>query len=159
MNHFGRVCLVGVLLAIACASPPAGTVPKASSAGNSRSTATQTSPAAPTSSPATACGRGLAGDLRVCPGTAAVGTTVAIEGNGCAAPGTTVVKLSFERVDGSAGASLADVQADASGRFRTSFVIPAQLGAIQGIGGGPTVPGTYRFLSHPPGCTTEITVS
>ncbi len=114
----------------------------------------------PAATPAAAgCGRPLVGGLSACPGTVNVGATIVLEGAGCSAPGSTSVKLSFDRADGSGGVGLADITADASGRFHATFVVPAQLDPLQQHGGGPTTPGTYLFSSHPPYCTAEVTVA
>jgi hypothetical protein len=37
--------------------------------------------------------------------------------------------------------------------------IPARMDPLQGIGGGPTRPGTYQFTTRPPICTATFTVT
>ena len=48
---------------------------------------------------------------------------------------------------------------DSQGRFRTTVTIPARMDPLQGIGGGPTRPGTYQFTTRPPICNATFTVT
>ncbi len=38
-------------------------------------------------------------------------------------------------------------------------MIPAAIDPLQGVGGGPTRPGTYQFTTRPPICTATFTVT
>ena len=37
--------------------------------------------------------------------------------------------------------------------------IPAAMDPLQGVGGGPTRPGTYQFTTRPPICSATFTVT
>lgn len=108
---------------------------------------------------------GVAHELRICPGRAAVGSTVTIEGRGCVneiGQRPTLVFYTASYVGrGTAflGArSIPELRPDHEGRFRATYVIPAELGSVQGHGGGPTQLGEYAFVSKPAYCVAPFTV-
>lgn len=153
--------LFGVaLLAAACArqtAVPSPLTPAASSAA-----ATPTSSAMPTTTlpgpslaPAgqpTASGKGRT--MTVVPGSGPVGTRVVLDGADCwnsASDPETYVIFGNEQNDGS-GVGTAGSDATGLGmvampgnQFHRSYTIPTSLGPYQTNGGGPVVPGTYRF--------------
>jgi hypothetical protein len=97
------------------------------------------------------------------PPSAPVGATVTLDGTGCGYAGQPIY-LVFEgeggAETGTAGAvDIPNVRTDASGHFRVSFTIPAELHSLQGRGGGPVRPGTYDFVSKPPLCLMPFTVT
>jgi LPXTG-motif cell wall-anchored protein len=99
--------------------------------------------------------------LTVSPSSGPVGTRVTVEGRDCANPGEETVRLVFQSgPSGTTGAvDLGDIPVDSQGRFRTTVTIPAELDPLQGIGGGPTQPGSYAFVTRPPICTAAFTVT
>jgi hypothetical protein len=127
---------------------------------------------APTASPsatasASACpppSVAATGCLLVTPSSGPVGSAVVIEGTGCSYPGRSAY-LVFEdavRHDGATvgGVDIPNVPVDANGHLRLTFTIPTTLHPIQQNGGGPTMPGTYAFVSRPVGfCWVEFTVT
>ena len=100
--------------------------------------------------------------LTVTPNSGPVGTKVTIQGQGCN-PGSasTSTYLVFQSGQGgTVGAvDFGQVPNDNQGRFRTTVTIPARMDVLQGIGGGPTRPGTYQFTTRPPGCAATFTVT
>jgi hypothetical protein len=101
--------------------------------------------------------------LVVSPSSGPVGTKVTVHGQGCNNPGSasTSTLLVFQSgQDATIGAvDLGEIPNDAQGRFRTTVTIPAAMDPLQGIGGGPTRPGTYHFTTRPPICTASFTVT
>jgi hypothetical protein len=106
-------------------------------------------------------GRGVG--LVVSPSSGPVGTKVTVAGQGCNNPGSasTSTTLVFQSGQGgTVGAvGLGEVRNDHQGRFRTTVTIPARMDPLQGIGGGPTRPGTYQFTTRPPVCAATFTVT
>ena len=101
--------------------------------------------------------------LVVSPSSGPVGTEVTVQGQGCNNPGSasTSTLLVFQSAqDATVGAvGLGEIPNDAQGRFRTTVTIPAAMDPLQGVGGGPTRPGTYHFTTRPPICTGSFTVT
>jgi LPXTG-motif cell wall-anchored protein len=101
--------------------------------------------------------------LVVSPSSGPVGTKVTVQGKGCNNPGSasTSTLLVFQSgPSGTVGAfGLGEIPNDDQGRFRTTVTIPARMDPLQGIGGGPTRPGTYQFTTRPPICTATFTVT
>jgi hypothetical protein len=99
--------------------------------------------------------------LTVSPSSGPVGTEVTVQGQGCANPGADTVRLVFQSgPSGTTGAvDFGDIPVDGQGRFRTTVTIPAELDPLQGVGGGPTQPGSYAFVTRPPTCTAAFTVT
>lgn len=118
--------------------------------------------ATPTATAPAGCGAVEVGEISVCPGTAAVGTRIRIEGRGCADPGAQVHLVLVgnpSETDGTVGSyAVPFVQPDSAGRFAVEFVVPAVLDTVHGEGGGPTRPGTYRIISKPLYCGAHLTV-
>jgi hypothetical protein len=101
--------------------------------------------------------------LTVTPNSGPVGTKVTVQGQGCNNPGSasTSTLLVFQSgQDATVGAvGLGEIPNDSQGRFRTTVTIPAAMDPLQGVGGGPTRPGTYQFTTRPPTCTATFTVT
>jgi hypothetical protein len=101
--------------------------------------------------------------LTVTPNSGPVGTKVTVQGQGCNNPGSasTSTLLVFQSgQDATVGAvGLGEIPNDSQGRFRTTVTIPAAMDPLQGIGGGPTRPGTYQFTTRPPICNATFTVT
>ena len=101
--------------------------------------------------------------LTVTPASGPVGTKVTVQGQGCNNSGSasTSTLLVFQSGrDATVGAvGLGDIPNDDQGRFRTMVTIPATMDPLQGVGGGPTRPGTYHFTTRPPICTASFTVT
>jgi LPXTG-motif cell wall-anchored protein len=99
--------------------------------------------------------------LTVTPSSGPVGTRVTVQGQGCTNPGEETVRLVFQSgPSGTTGAvDLGEIPVDSQGRFRTTVTIPAELDPLQGVGGGPTQPGSYAFVTRPPICTAAFTVT
>jgi hypothetical protein len=101
--------------------------------------------------------------LVVSPSSGPVGTKVTVAGQGCNRPGSasTSTDLVFQNgPGGTVGAvGLGEVPNDHQGRFRTTVTIPARMDPLQGIGGGPTRPGTYQVTTRPPVCAATFTVT
>jgi hypothetical protein len=106
---------------------------------------------------------GEAVGLVVSPSSGPVGTEVTVQGQGCNNPGSasTSTLLVFQSgQDATVGAvGLGEIPNDAQGRFRTTVTIPATMDPLQGVGGGPTRPGTYHFTTRPPICTASFMVT
>jgi hypothetical protein len=125
-----------------------------------------TSVASSTPSATVVCSSATAGDssIEVCPSSGPVGTLLTISGTNCGLPGRdTPVALVFSGDtpgSGTAGGmEMASAPIDKSGRFTTSFAVPAALQSTQGYGGGPVRPGAYRITSLPPYCVAPFTVT
>jgi hypothetical protein len=101
--------------------------------------------------------------LVVSPSSGPVGTEVTVKGQGCNNPGSasTSSHLVFQRGQGgTVGAvDFGEIPNDDQGRFRTTVTIPARMDGLQGIGGGPTRPGTFQFTTRPPVCAATFTVT
>jgi LPXTG-motif cell wall-anchored protein len=86
-----------------------------------------------------------------------------VVGSNCNNPGSasTSTTLVFQSgPGGTVGAvGLGEVPNDKQGRFRTTVTIPARMDPLQGIGGGPTRPGTYQVTTRPPVCAATFTVT
>jgi LPXTG-motif cell wall-anchored protein len=100
--------------------------------------------------------------LTVTPSSGPVGTKVTVEGSNCN-PGSASASTYLVFQNGSGGTvgavDFGDIPIDHQGRFRTTVTIPARLDLLQGIGGGPTRPGTYQFITRPPACAGSFTVT
>jgi hypothetical protein len=103
------------------------------------------------------------GTLTVSPTSGPVGTKVTVQGQGCTNPGSTSTRtlLVFQSgQDATVGAvGFGEIANDSQGRFRTTVTIPAAMDPLQGVGGGPTRPGTYQFTTRPPICNATFTVT
>ena len=101
--------------------------------------------------------------LVVSPSSGPVGTKVTVAGSNCNNPGSasTSTDLVFQGGQGgTVGAvGLGEIPNDDQGRFRATVSIPARMDPLQGIGGGPTRPGTYQFTTRPPVCSATFTVT
>jgi LPXTG-motif cell wall-anchored protein len=101
--------------------------------------------------------------LMVTPNSGPVGTKVTVQGQGCNNPGSrsTSTLLVFQSgQDATVGAvGFGEIPNDSQGRFRTTVTIPAAMDPLQGVGGGPTRPGTYQFTTRPPICNATFTVT
>jgi hypothetical protein len=100
--------------------------------------------------------------LTVTPSSGPVGTKVTVAGGNCdpgsASASTYLVFQSGQ--GGTVGAvDFGEIPTDHQGRFRTTVTIPARLDPLQGIGGGPTRPGTYQFTTRPAACAGSFTVT
>jgi len=99
--------------------------------------------------------------LTVTPASGPVGTEVIVEGRGCGNL-EEPVRLVFQNGStGTVGAvDLGEFPVSEQDAFRaTAVVIPATMDPLQGVGGGPTRPGTYQFTTRPPACTATFTVT
>jgi LPXTG-motif cell wall-anchored protein len=101
--------------------------------------------------------------LVVSPSSGPVGTKVTVAGSNCNNPGSasTGTDLVFQSgPGGTVGAvGFGEIPNDRQGRFRTTVTIPARMDPLQGVGGGPTRPGTYQFTTRPPVCAATFTVT
>jgi hypothetical protein len=99
--------------------------------------------------------------LTVTPASGPVGTKVIVEGRGCGDLDEPVHLVFQSGSGGAVGAvDLGEFPVSEQDAFRASEVtIPAQLDPLQGVGGGPTGPGTYQFASRPPVCAATFTVT
>jgi LPXTG-motif cell wall-anchored protein len=101
--------------------------------------------------------------LVVSPSSGPVGTKVTVVGSNCNNPGSTATStlLVFQNgPGGTVGAvGLGEIPNDDQGRFRTTVTIPARMDPLQGIGGGPTRPGTYQVTTRSPVCDATFTVT
>jgi hypothetical protein len=99
--------------------------------------------------------------LTVTPNSGPVGTEVIVEGRGCGNLDEPVRLVFQSGATGTVGAvDLGDFEVSEQDAFRaTSVVIPARMDPLQGVGGGPTRPGTYQFTTRPPVCTATFTVT
>jgi len=116
---------------------------------------------APSAFAGTPAGFSAGPTLTVSPSSGPVGSKVTVEGQDCTNPGEETVRLVFQSgASGTTGAvDFGDIPVDSQGRFRTEVTIPAELDPLQGVGGGPTEPGTYGFVTRPPICTATFTVT
>ena len=100
--------------------------------------------------------------LTVTPSSGPVGTKVTVEGGYCN-PGSTSASTDLVFQTGPGGTvgavDFGDIPNDHQGRFRTTVTIPARMDPLQGVGGGPTRPGTYGFTTRPPACAGTFTVT
>ena len=100
--------------------------------------------------------------LTVTPSSGPVGTKVTVTGSNCN-PGSTSASTDLVFQSGQGGTvgavDFGDIPTDRQGRFRTTVTVPARLDPLQGIGGGPTRPGTYQFTTRPPACAGTFTVT
>jgi hypothetical protein len=105
---------------------------------------------------------GVAG-LVVSPSSGPVRTKVTVEGRGCNNPGSASSSTDLVLQNGPGGTvgavGLGEIPNDKQGHFRTTVTIPAHMDPLQGIGGGPTRPGTYQFTTRPPVCAATFTVT
>ena len=99
--------------------------------------------------------------LTVTPASGPVGTKVIIEGRGCGDLDEPVHLVFQSGSGGTVGAvDLGEFPVSEQDAFRaTEVTIPAQLDPLQGVGGGPTRPGTYQFATRPPVCAATFTVT
>lgn len=126
------------------------------------------SPAASPSRPASSaeCGRGsdptVRSELEVCPDNGRVGTMLTVTGTRCNYPGSPAIIYFGAGGGASTGTygakEIGRFETDAAQRFQITFEIPAVLDPIQGQGGGPTQPGTYRVYSKPSVCSVSVRV-
>jgi hypothetical protein len=104
-----------------------------------------------------------ASGLVVSPGSGPVGTEVTVQGRGCNNPGSTSTSTDLVLQNGPGGTvgavGFSPIPNDSQGRFRTRVTIPARMDPLQGVGGGPTRPGTYQFTTRPPICNATFTVT
>jgi hypothetical protein len=99
--------------------------------------------------------------LTVTPASGPVGTKVVVEGRGCGNLDEPV-RLVFQ--SGAAGTvgvvDLGEFPVSEQDAFRaTEVAIPARMDPLQGVGGGPTRPGTYQFTTRLPVCAATFTVT
>jgi hypothetical protein len=108
-----------------------------------------------------AIGKGVG--LVVSPSSGPVGAKATVTGSNCNSPGSasTSTYLVFQSgPGGTVGAvDLGEIPTDRQGRFRTTVMIPAHMDPLQGVGGGPTRPGSYQFTTRPPVCAATFTVT
>jgi hypothetical protein len=99
--------------------------------------------------------------LTVTPASGPVGTKVIIEGRGCGNLDEPVHLVFQSGSGGTVGAvDLGEFPVSEQDAFRaTEVTIPAQMDPLQGVGGGPTRPGTYQFATRPPVCAATFTVT
>ena len=99
--------------------------------------------------------------LTVTPASGPVGTQVIVEGVGCGNLDQPVRLVFQNGGTGTVGAAdLGEFPVSEQDAFRaTAVVIPATMDPLQGVGGGPTRPGTYQFTTRPPTCTATFTVT
>jgi hypothetical protein len=99
--------------------------------------------------------------LTVTPASGPAGTKVIVEGRGCGDLDEPVHLVFQSGGGGTVGAvDLGQFPVSEQDAFRaTEVTIPAQLDPLQGVGGGPTRPGTYQFATRPPVCAATFTVT
>jgi LPXTG-motif cell wall-anchored protein len=99
--------------------------------------------------------------LTVTPSSGPVGTEVIVEGRGCGNLDEPVRLVFQSGATGTVGAvDLGEFPVSEQDAFRaTAVLIPATMDPLQGVGGGPTRPGTYQFTTRPPVCTATFTVT
>ena len=99
--------------------------------------------------------------LTVTPASGPVGTEVIVEGRGCGNLDEPVRLVFQSGATGTVGAvDLGEFPVSEQDAFRaTAVVIPATMDPLQGVGGGPTRPGTYQFTTKPPVCTATFSVT
>src|SRR5215218_9804392 len=104
---------------------------------------------------------GGSGALTVTPASGPAGTKVIVEGRGCGDLDEPVRLVFQSGSGGTVGAvDLGEFPVSEQDAFRaTEVTIPAQLDPLQGVGGGPTRPGTYQFATRPPVCAATFTVT
>jgi hypothetical protein len=99
--------------------------------------------------------------LTVSPASGPVGTKVVVEGRGCGNLDEPV-RLVFQSGSGATvgAVDLGEFPVSEQDAFRaTEIAIPARMDPLQGVGGGPTRPGTYQFTTRPPVCAATFTVT
>ena len=106
-------------------------------------------------------GLGAPQGLTVSPNSGPVGSEVIVEGRGCGNLDEPIRLVFQSGANGTVGAvDLGGFEVSEQDAFRaTAVVIPANLDPLQGVGGGPTQPGTYQFTTKPPTCTATFTVT
>jgi hypothetical protein len=99
--------------------------------------------------------------LTVTPASGPVGTEAIVEGRGCGNLDEPVRLVFQSGGEGTTGAvDLGEFPVSEQDAFRaTAVTIPATMDPLQGVGGGPTRPGTYQFTTRPPVCTATFTVT
>jgi hypothetical protein len=99
--------------------------------------------------------------LTVTPASGPAGTKVIVEGRGCGSLDEPVRLVFQSGSGGTVGAvDLGELPASEQDAFRaTEVTIPAHMDPLQGVGGGPTRPGTYQFATRPPVCAATFTVT
>jgi LPXTG-motif cell wall-anchored protein len=98
--------------------------------------------------------------LSLTPTSGPVGTRVTVEGRGCGNLDQPVRLVFQNSSTGTVGAvDLGEFPVSEQDAFRATPVIPASMDPLQGVGGGPTRPGTYQFTTRPPSCTATFTVT
>jgi hypothetical protein len=99
--------------------------------------------------------------LTVTPASGPVGTKVVVEGRGCGNLDEPVRLVFQSGPGGTVGAiDLGEFPVSEQDAFRaTEVTIPARMDPLQGVGGGPTRPGTYQFTTRPPVCAATFTVT
>ena len=99
--------------------------------------------------------------LTVTPASGPVGTKVIVEGRGCGNLDEPVRLVLQSGPGGTVGAvDLGEFPVSEQDAFRaTEVTIPARMDPLQGVGGGPTRPGTYQFATRPPVCAATFTVT
>ena len=96
--------------------------------------------------------------LTVTPASGPVGTKVVVEGRGCGNLDEPVRLVFQSGPGGTVGAiDLGEFPVSEQDAFRaTEIAIPARMDPLQGVGGGPTRPGTYQFTTRPPVCARDL---
>jgi hypothetical protein len=99
--------------------------------------------------------------LTITPASGPVGTKVIVEGRGCGNLDEPVRLVFQSGSGGTVGAvDLGEFPVSEQDAFRaTEVTIPARMVLLQGVGGGPTRPGTYQFATRPPVCAATFTVT
>jgi hypothetical protein len=99
--------------------------------------------------------------LTVTPASGPVGTKVIVEGRGCGNLDEPVRLVFQSGPGGTVGAvDLGEFLVSEQDAFRaTEVTIPARMDPLQGVGGGPTRPGTYQFATRPPVCAATFSVT
>ncbi|HZA82929.1 MAG TPA: hypothetical protein VFC13_15895 [Actinomycetes bacterium] len=99
--------------------------------------------------------------LTVTPASGPAGTKVVVEGRGCGNLDEPVRLVFQSGSGGTVGAvDLGEFPVSEQDAFRaTEVTVPARMDPLQGVGGGPTRPGTYQFATRPPVCAATFTVT
>ena len=99
--------------------------------------------------------------LTVTPNSGPVGTKVIVEGRSCGNLDEPIHLVFQSGSGGTVGAvDLGEFPVSEQDAFRaTEITIPAHMDPLQGVGGGPTRPGTYQFATRPPVCAATFTVT
>jgi hypothetical protein len=99
--------------------------------------------------------------LTVTPASGPAGTKVIVEGRGCGDLDEPVRLVFQSGSGGTVGAvDLGEFPVSEQDAFRaTEVTIPTNMDPLQGVGGGPTRPGTYQFATRPPVCAATFTVT